>query len=171
MKEKILLKNRWKGFIEKQKKFWKKYWTVILIITIVAIPFFIVFISTYDLTPATRDDYLPLYEQVDILKEDIDNIWSMDNASVNISEHTITLFSEECNIDLTLDDNRNIIFIKEIDNCDASSVPLRIIIILPLIIASYFCSLVSFLLFGIIFNIIPLVLFNKTKAIIKNILK
>ena len=167
MKGKFLSKTRRKEFIEKQKEFWKEWWKFILIITAIAIPIFIGFLSLYDFTPATRDDYLPLYEQADILKEDIDNIWSMDNASVNFSKHTITLFSEECNIDLTLDDNLNIISIEEIDNCDGSSIPYQIFIILFAIIVSYFCSCATLIvIFIIIVSITDLV--DKMKNKIKN---
>lgn len=110
--------ERWK---EKWRNEWEEFKVIYIILGILSLIIFIVtmtyYISTTDFTPATRDDYSPLYDQVELLKKDIRNSFSMDNATINSSMESITLSSEECDLCLTLDNKGTIISIEEIDHC------------------------------------------------------
>lgn len=127
--------ERWK---EKQRKDWEEFKDIYISLGILSLIIFIVtmtyYISTTDFIPATSENYSPLYDQVDLLEKDINNLFSMDNATLDSSIKNITLSSEECDLCLTLDNKVNITSIKEIDNCHSP------IFIIPIIFCSLFLS-------------------------------
>lgn len=56
--------------------------------------------SIMDFTPASPDDFKPLYEQKDLIEVDFFSVLDMENATINPSTNSIKvlLSSEECNL-------------------------------------------------------------------------
>lgn len=106
-----------------------------------------------DTTKATDEDYEPLYNQVEEIKNDFDSIFSMENASVDVEEEiVITLESEECNLQVKLNRNRTeILEIKEYDKSSPIEITVSLCIIFGVIMGCI-SSLIGMAVVGCIYQ-------------------
>lgn len=92
---------------------------------------FIFTFNSRDYTPATVNDFKPLYEEKMQIENDFSSFLEMDNAKIDIKNKTIILNSEECSLKLTYDTNHTITSVTEVDRYE----PLKKIIFISIISA------------------------------------
>lgn len=85
------------------------------------IGFFICFTvsnARVDTTPASQEDFAPLYKQKQLLETDFSSILSMENVELISSgdSKVVTLTSKKCNLTIKFDSQLNVTSIREKDN-------------------------------------------------------
>lgn len=103
--------------------------------------------SIMDFTPASPDDFKPLYEQKDLIEVDFFSVLDMENATINPSTNSIKvlLSSEECNLLLHFNKDFKITSSQETDNF----VPIFIVILCS-IFFGFLGMVILFILFFIL---------------------
>ena len=120
-----------------------------------------------DSTPASQNDFEPLYTQKEILENDFSSVYGMNNAKITISDdsNVVNLDSEECKLVLTFDKDFNLISTEAVDYSDSIGVVIFLSIITG--IGFIFIFYVIFMVFLIVYVIIQVLCETILKKIFK----
>lgn len=105
-----------------KKQWWTEDFCLRLFIAVSFVLLLFFYVSLVDFQPATKEDYLPLYEKQEQIVKNIDSVFEMKNVNVQIadSKYTFTLESDECDLIFTMDQSSlEVLSIEEKDHASS----------------------------------------------------
>lgn len=111
--------SNWRKLRLFQLTWWTKDYCTRLILVISTILIFPYLISILDFQPATLEDYAPLYEQAEFVRQNPSNDTHLNNVNILIdsTQKSIIAKSDECTLILHIDKISNeVMSISEVDN-------------------------------------------------------